>query len=66
MPVAVQKGDVDSAAFVLVLECELVGLVEEVGVEDDGAVRAVRNPHGFGSGARQSKIFCRFLRCYIP
>ncbi len=45
---AVEEGDVDAAAFIRVLKVDDVGFVEEIGIEDDRAVLAVRDGDGFG------------------
>ena len=49
LAVAVEEGDVDAAAFIGVVKIDDVGFVEEIGIEDDRTVLAVRNRDGFGS-----------------
>ena len=49
LAVAVEEGDVDAAAFIRVLKVDDVGFVEEIGIEDDRAVLAVRDRNRFGS-----------------
>ena len=49
LSVAVEEGDVDTAAFIVVLKFDDVGFVEEVGIEDEGSILAMRDDDGFGS-----------------
>lgn len=49
MPVAVEQGDVDPPAQILIFELHVVGFVEQVGVEDEGPVRAVGNADRLGA-----------------
>jgi len=48
LAVAVEEGHVDPAAFVGVVKVDDVGFVEEVGIEDDCAVLAVRASNRYG------------------
>ncbi len=60
LAVAVEEGDVDAAAFIVVLKVDDVGFVEEIGIEDDRTVLAVRNRDGFGFA-----LFEEFLN-FVP
>ncbi len=48
LAVAVEEGDVDAAAFIVVLKVDDVRFVEEIGIEDDRMALAVRDRDGFG------------------
>ena len=49
LSVAVEEGDVDVAAFIVVLKFDDVGFVKEIGIEDERSILAMRNDDGFGS-----------------
>ena len=48
LAVPVEEGHVDAATFIIVVKVNDVGFVEEIGIEDDRAVLAVRDSYRFG------------------
>lgn len=49
VPIAVEQGDVDATAEVVVFECDVVGLMEEVGIEHHRAIGPIGNADCLGS-----------------
>ena len=46
---AVEEGDVDAATFIVVLKVGDIGFVEEIGIENECSILAMRDDDGFGS-----------------
>ena len=56
MAMAVEEGDVDATTFIVVLKVDDVGFVEEIRIEDDSPVLAIRDGDGL-----DSLLFEKFL-----
>ena len=65
LAVAVEEGDVDASTFIVVLKVDNVGFVEEVGIEDDRAVLAMRDRNRFGPGVLQKSLNLVFVLIVI-
>ena len=62
---AVEEGDVDSATFIIVVKVDNVGFVEEIGIEDDRAILAVRDSNRFGPAIIQKFLNLVFVLVVI-
>ena len=62
---AVEEGDVDAATFIIVVKVDDVSFVEEIGIEDDRAVLAVRNSNRFGPAVLQKFLNLVFVLVVI-
>ena len=50
---AVEEGDVDSPAFIIVLKFDDISFVKQIGIEYDSPILAIGNCDGFGSSFLQ-------------
>jgi hypothetical protein len=65
LAVAIEESDVDASTFIVVLKVDNVGFVEEVGIEDDRAVLAMRDRNRFGPGVLQKSLNLVFVLVVI-